>query len=101
MNLNALEEHIIDWGHDKGILPNPDAMAQFTKTVEECDELFEAIKAKDVDEVKDAIGDIFVTLVMQCEAWGLNMQECVGSAYEVISKRTGTMVNGVFVKDAN
>lgn len=101
MNLNSLEEYIVVWGHEKGILPDPDPMAQFTKTVEEVDELFEGIKAKNVDEIQDAIGDIFVTLVMQCEAWGLTMGECVESAYNVISKRTGKMVNGVFVKDAD
>ena len=47
----------------------------------------------------DAIGDIFVTLVMQTQAWNCTMAECVEGAYNVISKRTGKMVDGVFVKD--
>lgn len=101
MSLDNLEVDIVKWGYDKGILPNPHAPAQYLKTVEEVQELGEAIQNVDIDEVKDAIGDIFVTLVMQCEAWDLSMLECVESAYNVISKRTGTMVNGVFVKDAD
>lgn len=101
MSLNALELDIVQWGHDKGILPNPIAGAQYIKTMEEVEELGQAINAHDIEEVKDAIGDIFVTLVMQCEAWDLTMEECVQSAYDVISKRTGKMVSGVFVKDAN
>lgn len=101
MSLDKLELDIVAWGHEKGILPNPNPLAQFVKTCEEVTELGEAIKANDIPEVKDAIGDIFVTLVMQCEAWDMTMNECVQSAYDVISKRTGKMVNGVFVKDAD
>lgn len=100
-SLDDMELDICKWGLEKGILPNPDPFAQFVKTQEEVDELKEAIVINDIDEIKDAIGDIFVTLVMQCEAWDLTMHECVDSAYKVISKRTGKMVNGVFVKDAD
>jgi len=40
-----------------------------------------------------------VTLVMQTRAWGLDMETCVEQAYQTISKRTGVMVDGKFVKD--
>lgn len=99
MSLNTLEDLIVEWGTNKGILPNPDPRAQFSKTVEEVLELQEGIINKDIEEIKDAIGDIFVTLVMQTRAWGLDMEVCVDSAYRVISKRKGKMVDGVFVKD--
>lgn len=101
MSLDTLEKLIVQWGKDKGILPSPDPLAQFGKTLEEISELHEALEDKDVDEVRDAIGDIFVTLVMQVQAWPeINgMSDCVSQAYNVISKRTGKMVNGVFVKD--
>ena len=99
MNLNDYEDLIVEWGYDKGILPEPDMIAQFTKTAEEVKELAMGIDAGDRAEVQDAIGDIFVTLVMQTQCWGLTMQECVASVYEVISQRTGKMVDGVFVKD--
>lgn len=99
MSLNNLETDIIAWGAEKGILPNPDKVAQFNKTMEEAGELAQGIVSNNRDEVSDAIGDIFVTLVMQCQAWDLTMEECVQGAYDIISKRTGKMVDGVFVKD--
>ena len=30
---------------------------------------------------------------------GVHIESCISSAYDVISKRTGKMVNGTFVKD--
>jgi len=90
---------IEQWGEEKGILPNPHPMAQWLKTQEEVDELNEAIKANDREAVKDAIGDIMVTLVMQTGAWNLTLTECMEQAYDEISKRTGKMVDGQFVKD--
>jgi NTP pyrophosphatase (non-canonical NTP hydrolase) len=100
MSLDILEMKVSEWGFQKGILPNPDPMAQYGKTKEEVLELFEAIKDEDLYEVKDAIGDIMVTLIMQTYAWDLTLEECLQQAYETISQRTGKMVDGVFVKDA-
>tara|TARA_B110000967_G_C18425570_1_gene335967 strand:+ start:130 stop:435 length:306 start_codon:yes stop_codon:yes gene_type:complete len=87
------------WGAQKGILPDPDAMKQGLKTLEEVTELLSAIEDGDEYEVADAIGDIYVTLVMQTYAWGLTIEDCVAQAYHTINQRTGTMVNGVFIKD--
>ena len=47
----------------------------------------------------DAIGDILVTLIMQAKLWNTNLYDCLNQAYEVISTRTGRMVDGIFVKD--
>jgi NTP pyrophosphatase (non-canonical NTP hydrolase) len=99
VTLDNLEELLWEWGVDKGILPYPDPVAQFEKTVEEVEELKEAIIFGDRDEVRDAIGDIFVTLVMQTQAWDLYMGECVQQAYNQIKNRKGRMVNGQFVKE--
>lgn len=99
MNLDELEKAILEWGAMKGIIPDPNPSAQWKKTVEEVDELNDAIVTKDREEAMDAIGDIFVTLVMQTQAWDCTMEECVQKAYDTISKRTGKMVNGIFVKD--
>ena len=99
MSLDALDEKILAWGLEKGILPNPDPLSQWDKTEEEVAELRQAIYEHDIDEVKDAIGDIYVTITMQAEAWGFTMEECVQAAYDVIKRRTGKMVDGKFVKD--
>lgn len=100
MSIDELTKAIENWGMEKGILPHPNPIAQFKKTQEEVNELLDGIKKEDLDEIKDAVGDIFVTLVMQTKAWNLSMNECVQSAYDVISQRTGKMVNGQFIKDA-
>ena len=99
MSLDALDEKILEWGLQKGILPHAEPLAQLDKTEEEVGELRQAIYEHDADEVKDAIGDIYVTITMQAEAWGFTMEECVQAAYDVIKRRTGKMVNGKFVKD--
>ena len=99
MQLDNLEQLIVQWGEEKGILPSPDPLAQFEKTKEEVEELKEAISLQDKPEVKDAIGDIFVTLVMQTKAWGLSMSECVEQAYSQIKDRKGKMVDGQFIKE--
>ena len=101
MNMDKLVQDIQDWGTGKGILPNPNPMSQWKKTQEEVNELLQGIEKEDLEEIKDAIGDVFVTLVMQTQAWNLTMAECVQSAYDVIKKRTGKMVNGTFVKEQN
>ena len=99
MSLDTLDDQILEWGIQKGILPHAEPLAQLDKTEEEVAELRQAIYEHDVDEVKDAIGDIYVTITMQAEAWGFTMEECVQAAYDVIKGRTGKMVNGKFVKD--
>lgn len=99
MTIDELTKAIETWGTGKGILPHPNPVAQWNKTQEEVNELLEGIKKEDLEEIKDAIGDVFVTLVMQTKAWNLTMNECVQSAYDVIKTRTGKMVDGQFVKD--
>lgn len=97
--LEKLEQQIICWGLNKGILPNPNPIAQLHKTDEEVGELADAIRDNNRAEAIDAIGDIIVTLVMQCQHWNVSLETCVAQAYDVISKRTGKMVDGQFVKD--
>ena len=98
-NMDDLIAAIEAWGEDKGILPNPDSYAQYAKTREECDELYWGVIRKDADEVRDAVGDVVVTLIMQCGAWDFTFQEAVESAYNVIKQRKGRMVNGQFIKE--
>lgn len=100
VNLNKLEDKIVKWGEDRGIIPDVDPIAQFNKTMEEAGELAQGIVSNNLDEVRDAIGDIFVTLVMQTRAWNLNMTECVEQAWNDIKDRKGKMVDGQFVKEA-
>ena len=87
------------WAEEKGILSKAWPLTQAIKTQEEVNELCHAILNNNRDEIKDAIGDIMVTLIIQCKMQGMDLQDCLESAYNVIKNRTGKMVGGVFVKD--
>ena len=55
----------------------------------------------DEPEIIDAIGDIAVVLTNLAHIRGYKIEDCIASAYNVISERTGKMINGTFVKDEN
>ena len=109
------KQNVIYWAKEKGILDKATPLRQAEKTQEELDELFEAIHAQNngditfynskekrvnvAEEIKDAFGDILVTIIIGAHMQGLDIEDCLQSAYDVISKRTGSMVNGQFVKD--
>lgn len=99
MDMNKLIGQIEIWGYNKGIIPNSTPEAQFTKTLEEVSELCAAIHAGDEAEMADAYGDIFVTLVMGASCAELDIKQCISDVYDIISKRTGEMKNGAFVKN--
>ena len=94
-----LQTDIEKWAEEKGILDKATPMAQSLKTLEETTELCTAINNNDRPEIIDAIGDIMVTLIIQAKMQDLSLEKCLESAYNVISKRTGKMINGQFVKD--
>ncbi len=94
-----LEVLIEEWAKEKGILEKATTMKQAEKTHEEVLELMSAIDEDNREEIKDAIGDIMVTLIIQAKMQGMTIEECLNAAYDVISKRTGKMINGQFVKD--
>ena len=87
------------WAHDKGIIHGGTTMGQAIKTIEEAQEIADAIKNDDREEIIDGIGDTLVTLIIQAKMQGLNLLDCLESAYNVIAKRTGKIENGQFVKD--
>jgi NTP pyrophosphatase (non-canonical NTP hydrolase) len=97
--IHALSSLIEQWAEEKGILSKATPLTQAIKTQEEVNELYRAILDDNRDEIKDAIGDIMVTLIIQCKMQGMDLQDCLESAYNVIKNRTGKMVDGVFVKD--
>jgi NTP pyrophosphatase (non-canonical NTP hydrolase) len=99
MDYFELECAVETWAEEKGILEKATPMAQALKTLEECTEFCTAVNKNDVPEIIDAMGDIMVTLIIQAKMQGLSLEECLESAYNVISKRTGKMVAGQFVKD--
>lgn len=95
----TLETKIEEWAEDKGILQNGTTMKQAEKTHEEVLELISAIDEDNREEVIDALGDVFVTIIIQARMQKLDLLDCLQSAYDVISKRTGKMKEGMFCKD--
>ncbi|WP_296683566.1 MazG-like family protein [Flavobacterium sp.] len=98
-NYDELEFMVLEWAKDKGILDKATTTGQALKTLEECNELIDAIDKEDTFEIVDALGDILVTIIIQAKMQGVPLLNCLNSAYNVISKRTGKMVEGQFVKD--
>ncbi len=87
------------WANNKGIYEKGDPKTQTLKLVEESGELAKAILNDDQEEVIDAIGDCVVVLTSIAHMRGITIEQCIDQAYNVISKRTGKMSNGTFVKD--
>jgi NTP pyrophosphatase (non-canonical NTP hydrolase) len=87
------------WAHDRGLYEKGNTMTQYVKLQEEAGELAKALLKDDQPEVIDAIGDIVVVLTNLAHQRGVYIETCIQSAYEVINKRTGKMINGTFVKD--
>jgi NTP pyrophosphatase (non-canonical NTP hydrolase) len=103
MEVHESIKAVRQWGREKGITGeggcgNP--QAQFEKLMEEAEELRVAIRDDNGVEKIDAIGDCTVVLILLADLLGIEFEECLLTAYMVISKRTGKMVNGQFVKDA-
>ncbi len=99
MQLELEFEPIREWATNKGIYAKGDPKTQTLKLVEEAGELAKAVLNNEIDEVEDAIGDCVVVLTSIAKMYGLTIEQCINSAYQVIAKRSGRMENGTFIKD--
>lgn len=95
----VLKQNVIWWAKEKGILDHSNPIKQALKTQEEVLELQNAVLDDNKEEIIDALGDIMVTIIIQAEMQGLDLEECLSAAYNVIKQRTGKMENGLFKKD--
>ena len=115
------------WASDRQITQHSNPLGQSRKTMEECRELTEEAAKLDIlyhaidqldiltpdDETtfdyltqrtlalyQDAIGDVLVTLIVGASTVGLDVVDCLASAYEEIKDRKGYLrEDGVFVKE--
>ena len=100
MSFADIENKIEMWGYDRGIIQNGKPMGQAIKTGSEFIELLDAINLNDRDAIIDAIGDVGVTLLMQCAIQKISFTECLEAAFEQIKDRKGFLrPDGVFVKE--
>ena len=92
---------IRNWALVRGIYDGGNSHTQYVKLMEEAGELAKALLQNDKEEIQDAVGDMVVVLTNLAELEGMSIEDCIDSAYTEISARTGKMINGTFVKDAN
>jgi NTP pyrophosphatase (non-canonical NTP hydrolase) len=94
-----MNDLIIEWANQRGLLKPENVNKQFLKLAEEVGELASAIAKGDGDAQVDAIGDIQVVLIILSNQLGYNAEACLECAYGTIKNRTGKTVGGVFIKD--
>ncbi|WP_373786522.1 MazG-like family protein [Jeotgalibaca porci] len=97
-DLNKLTSAIKLWSTDRN-LHTQDHKMQTLKFGEEAGELFKAVVKNDRDELIDAVGDTYVTLVILCQQLGVELSDCVNAAYGEIKDRKGKLVGGTFIKE--
>lgn len=97
--MSEWKERVRQWAADRNLIDGSTPRKQMDKLNEECSELYEGILDNDIDDIKDAIGDIQVVLAVMCCQLGLDIDECREIAWEEIKDRKGKMVDGVFMKE--
>lgn len=97
-NMNNLIKQVEQWSIDKG-LDKGNSFTQYAKSSEEMGEVAAALCRNDVDELKDGIGDVVVTLIILAQQNNMTLYECLEQAYGEIKNRTGVMSkDGSFIK---
>ena len=92
---------IRNWAATRGLYQQGNPHTQYVKLQEEAGELAKALLKNDQPEIVDAIGDMVVVLTNLAHLQGYDIEYCIDEAYKVIAARTGKMINGTFVKDAD
>ena len=97
-DINDLTVRIYNWFDDKGL---HDPVMQFAKLNEEVGEMAHELTRgrKYSEEMKDSLGDVFVTLVGMAHYLDLDLSECINMAYQEIRYRKGKVIDGSFVKE--
>ena len=99
IEIASIFDKIRAWAKVRGLYDKGNTYVQYVKLQEEAGELAKALLQSNHDEVNDAIGDMVVVLTNLAHLHGTEIEYCIEDAYNVISQRTGKMINGTFVKD--
>lgn len=96
--IDLLTTKIEEWSNERN-LNTSDPAKQTIKLGEEFGELCQGIAKNNRDQVIDSIGDMYVVLTILSQQIGVDIEDCIATAYDEIKDRKGKMVNGVFVKE--
>ena len=75
---------VTEWARERGILKADFARMQMIKVLEEVGETRHALLRNDYEEIKDGIGDTFVTLIILAVQLGLSPADCLAAAWTEI-----------------
>lgn len=100
MSIKSVFVGIRLWAAGKNLITGSTWQKQFGKLQEEVNEAKEAMELQNLAKVKDELGDCGVVLTLLAAQHGLNFEDCLEAALTKISKRTGKVIDGVFVKDS-
>ena len=89
---------IREWADQRGLYDKGNDKTQYVKLMEEAGELAQALLKQNQEEAVDAIGDMVVVLTNLAVFVGVDIEDCITSAYNEIKNRKGKMSNGTFVK---
>jgi len=98
-DFESIAEAVRGWANGKGIARRESATHQMGKMIEEVMELDKEVGLNDIEGIKDELGDVLVTCIVQAECHGLDPVECLQAAYHKINARKGKTVDGVFIKE--
>lgn len=100
MSYREVELEILRWAEARKIIPNGTPTSQLLKAVSEMGELADAEGKRNIEMIKDAIGDVMVCLINYCALRDIDIVDCMAGAYEQIKDRRGTLMpDGTFVKE--
>jgi len=99
MNFEQLQEKVLIWAENKGILFEENHPKQLMKVFEELGELSGAILKRNRIEEEDAFGDLLVTVIILAKQRDIDLQLELKNAYNTIKDREGKTIDGTFIKN--
>ncbi len=101
VSYREIELDVLRWAEARKIIPNATPASQLLKMVSELGELCDAEGKKDIEKIKDGVGDVMVCLINYCALKDIDVVHCLIDAYQEIKDRKGTLMpDGTFVKEA-
>lgn len=97
--MHSIFEQIRSWAHQRNLIDGATQHAQMLKLTEEVGELAAAIAKNKRGNMEEEIGDCVVVLTILAEQAGMNIEDCIVTAYNKIRHRKGKMINGTFIKE--
>ncbi|CAB4139190.1 NTP pyrophosphohydrolase MazG, putative catalytic core [uncultured Caudovirales phage] len=99
-DLYTLQQKIIDWARDRGILEYGSSLGQIKLLSTEVVELYDAIVTCDIEEEKSELGDILVVCTIIAHMRDFTLSDAYNKAWEKIKDRKGKLdKDGVFRKE--